>query len=575
MFLTAFIVLLSVTGSELLDSLKKQPFIELSVQGTYPRSLEFPTMSVLGFVETPDDSLWIFAGNNVYILDRTRLKWRLVGKFNYDDHKVVSGYDPYHKNFLFWSESVGRVYTWKPDEPALTRIDKSDHHKTQFGHVAFVEPTTGNIYAFGGGGFWQARSYITKFDHEIKEWSIVPINDSSQYPSERMGARGAYDEQKNQLHIFGGYGYEKARADLSHNVLNFSDYWVFDLNSGNWRQKKIYNEPDSIKSYGGAYQHYSAGMNSIDKENRLIWYFVNTNKVGTLQLFVFDLDRDFGVYLPVFIPIDNHLNHYEYDKTQNRLLIYYINRFKKSDDKPLIRLMAFNLPSAENTRVMMDMFRSNEQLDTTQLSSTHLIVLSSISILLILSWLFYKRKKKAPNNPDKSIELNSVEDESHKLTTSTSNLVRLEIKFRGDVTITINGTSITHAFSKPELEIFLWLFWKKNIGKAYQSTDVIEEVFWSDVQNQDYIRKQRNICLRRLNSQLCDIFDAYIKRDDWIIDRNAYNDKRKKEYALNLDDVIVINDLDVNGFEIDEILSGLTSKWADQIRSEYRVWTAA
>jgi hypothetical protein len=237
--------------------------------------------------------------------------------------------------------------------------------------------------------------------------------------------------------------------------------------------------------------------------------------------------------------------------------------------------MAFNLPSAENTRVMMDMFRSNEQLDTTQLSSTHLIVLSSISILLILSWLFYKRKKKAPNNPDKSIELNSVEDESHKLTTSTSNLVRLEIKFRGDVTITINGTSITHAFSKPELEIFLWLFWKKNIGKAYQSTDVIEEVFWSDVQNQDYIRKQRNICLRRLNSQLCDIFDAYIKRDDWIIDRNAYNDKRKKEYALNLDDVIVINDLDVNGFEIDEILSGLTSKWADQIRSEYRVWTAA
>jgi hypothetical protein len=573
MFLTVIIALLTFTDPGLVDALKKQTVEILKIEGPQPMGLMRPQMSTIIPVETPDDSLWIFVNNEVWNFDKSKLTWKLREIIPFEDHFITGGYDPYHKNFLFWSSGIGKVFTWNFGQSKPTRIDHSDHHKTQFGHYAFVEPTSGNIFAFGGGGYWQARGYITKFDHEIKEWSIVPILDPSSYPRERMSAKGAYDTQYQQLHIFGGYTYEFSRSDISNNSIILHDYWVFDFKSSTWKEKNIFNKPASFEFYEGAFFHNYASLSKIDEKNRLIWHLVNTDKIGFLQLVVFDIERDFGVYLPVYFSATQDTN-LEYDEDQNRLLIYGFNRISNIENSPLIQISSFNLPTAEQVRSIMDELRSSEIENAEFVSANVLYIASILLILLVLAWYFVRKRTKKQLRVD-PIDSPIVVPHTLKTPSVDHGLVNLEIQFRGGILIQVNGENVTDTFTKPELDIFMWLFWKKTIGKPYQSTDIIEEVFWSDVQNQDYVRKQRNLSLRRLNSQLQEVFKDSLHRDDWVIDRNAYNDKRKKEYALNFDQVNVVTDLGGDSFKHGEILPDITYKWADQIRSEYAVWTAA
>lgn len=573
MFLTVVLSFVILFSTDLLDSLKNKSLIDLSFDNTVSPSLSNADYIAYIMVETPDDSLWFFVENEAWILDRNTLKWRFVAPIQLEDHQITGGYDPIRKEFLFWSTGIGKVYTWKPGQIAPIRVDKSDNHKTQYSHYPMIDPSTGNIFAFGGGGYWQTRGYISKFDQGIKEWSIVPINNST-YPSSRMAARGAYDSRNKQLHIFGGYDYRFSRADLSNDAITLSDYWIFDFGTSYWVEKKILNTPPEIEFYPNAYEQNFASLSIIDDENRLIWYLVNTNVEQQLQLVVYDIERSFGAFLPVYIPF-NHKIQYEFDEKNNRLLIYHINISKKNDEKFLLKIQSLNLPNPQETRLILDEISQNEkQLLNPVSNNINLIILSLLPLALITTWYFYNRKKRIKSSNDQENTNTRVISESI-LDSKSQDSVVLEVNFVGEKTISIQGAQVSHLFTRPELELFLWLFWKMHIGKLYQTTDSIEEVFWSDVQNQDYVRKQRNLSLKKLNKQLQTLFEKHLKRDLWVLDRNAYNDKRKKEYALNLAEVNVICDLDKKTFTSEDILKRFSGKWVTHIRSEYNIWSTS
>lgn len=107
------------------------------------------------------------------------------------------------------------------------------------------------------------------------------------------------------------------------------------------------------------------------------------------------------------------------------------------------------------------------------------------------------------------------------------------------------------------------------MGDPFQITDNIEQAFWHDSPNLDYVRKQRNTTIKRLNEQLTELFGKYEPEHAWVVDRASFTDKRKREYALDLNGIQVACDLDDDGLVTGTpILDGCNGPWVDQIRKE-------
>ncbi len=126
--------------------------------------------------------------------------------------------------------------------------------------------------------------------------------------------------------------------------------------------------------------------------------------------------------------------------------------------------------------------------------------------------------------------------------------------------------------------MLFWLHWKHRKGESFQITDVIENVFWHDSPNMDYIRKQRNTTLRRLNEQLTDVFKDHVTDHEWIVDKVSISDKRKREYALDLNGFVVRCDLDaieLGTVDPSQLLESCTGIWVEQIRNDYATMSVA
>ena len=63
------------------------------------------------------------------------------------------------------------LYTHKSD--SFKRLDKSKYHGHNFGRKLILH--NGEIYAFGGYGFWKSHSKLIRFDLKSGEWNIVQL----------------------------------------------------------------------------------------------------------------------------------------------------------------------------------------------------------------------------------------------------------------------------------------------------------------------------------------------------------------------------------------------------------------
>lgn len=63
------------------------------------------------------------------------------------------------------------LYTHKSD--SFKRLDKSKYHGHNFGRKLILHD--GEIYAFGGYGFWKSHSKLIRFDLKSGEWNIVQL----------------------------------------------------------------------------------------------------------------------------------------------------------------------------------------------------------------------------------------------------------------------------------------------------------------------------------------------------------------------------------------------------------------
>lgn len=544
-------------------------------------------------------NLWLLSKSSLWTFSVDSMKWRRCCAIALPDSELVFGFDQAQKRFLFWSEGVGKVYTMKLGDSVLTRIDKSFHHRTQFGHLGIVHPTSGSILAFGGYGYWETRNITTRYDLNTNEWQIITLNSGLRIPEARMNARGVFDAKREQLHLFSGNSFYENRKDLSNKTVQFNDYWILDLKNNSWNQQKIFHN-DSLFDYyfpqPQVYDAYNTYNGTLDTLNDLAWYTIRQKKNNTqIKLLAFDLKEGFGSVMPFWLgDIGNKstIKHLHYHAKTQRLLIVWEPRVNNQNNR-YVYVSAAELPQPALVKAYLYQTKRWSLWEYWLPSLFIIVLIASISFSGVV---FYRRQSSKGNQPMKdakgSIKANNRGYAINgKLNgdPSQDKKIHLQLKFIPKPQLEYNGKSLNDLFHPQELDILVWLIWSAKIGRTYVLTDVIEQLFWNKNPNIDYVRKQRNLVLKKINEKLTQAFEAVTPSVQWILDRVPIDDRRKREYAVNLEQVEIQSDLDnlisvilrrtnehnqtslsqeeITWITSSGILSEIRHPWADEIRT--------
>ena len=173
------------------------------------------------------NKVYIFYRDHVSSIDLNTLKLKDT---IYDDKGLdIEKFQPIstHSKNYFLDPLGGGVFLFK--NYTLSRIDNSFPHKMQINSSQFIYK--GNIYKYGGYGFWSDRNFITRFDIKTNEWELVPFLNSKTVPKGRH--QSIVKVIGDNLYVIGG---------VSPNELNplvfedNNDVWKFDLVNGVWER---------------------------------------------------------------------------------------------------------------------------------------------------------------------------------------------------------------------------------------------------------------------------------------------------------------------------------------------------
>lgn len=89
----------------------------------------------------------------------------------------------------------GIVYKYSDNE--IQRIDDSFAHRNQFS--GFFFEYNSELYLLGGYGYWDAKSYLTKFDFQTGSWDKVSVRGSA--PDSGIN-QGSFVKQGNSIFVF-------------------------------------------------------------------------------------------------------------------------------------------------------------------------------------------------------------------------------------------------------------------------------------------------------------------------------------------------------------------------------------
>ena len=132
----------------------------------------------------------------------------------------------YSQNY-FLDPLGGGVFLFK--NYILSRKDNSFQHRMQIQSSQFVY--NGNIYKYGGYGFWSDRNFITRFDINTNEWELVPFLNSKNVPKGRH--HSITKVIGDNLYVIGGISANELNPLVFENN---NDVWKFDLVNGIWKR---------------------------------------------------------------------------------------------------------------------------------------------------------------------------------------------------------------------------------------------------------------------------------------------------------------------------------------------------
>jgi len=177
-----------------------------------------------------ENTIHLFSDNFRYEFDM--IKNKISKPINILNKKFdLNYYEPFviDDNIYFVQKSGGVVLKLIKNE--IVRIDNSFDHRMQFRSSIFSYD--GNIYKYGGYGFFSVRNFIVKYDFDLNEWGAVQVN-SDLLPPGRFD--NGFFVRNDILYVVGGTTINEYERD---NKIQLDDFWSFSINLNEW--KKIGN----------------------------------------------------------------------------------------------------------------------------------------------------------------------------------------------------------------------------------------------------------------------------------------------------------------------------------------------
>jgi hypothetical protein len=404
------------------------------------------------------------------------------------------GYDHVSGNIYMWSTGVGLVYRIDLETFDVKRIDRSFHHKNQFGHIPFFRD--GKIHAFGGYGFWEDKNLITHFIPEVGEWLIVAPDADSPYPPERVGGFGVYINERDVFYAYEGKIIENREHDDSNSIRsNNGEVWKFDFKEMKWSLEMTPGQLEKLRFPSvGARNVYGTSRTTISSSHYSAatgnWY-IPTKKEGgdmaNVYLKAFDL-IDHTEFKPVQIDAttENAMisTHFLFNEKSQDLVFVGFRNVTNNEVHPL---MVLKVPESE-------ILKQLEPAD----NSKALIYgsLLAVGVLLILGWVY--------------------------------------IRFNGSIPVingrqpTVSREDLEQVFNKTEQSLLKAIMDSEHMPE----TSELEEMVWPDVDNYDYRRKLRNETIRAINEKAQESFGL---KDKLIYRQRDMEDNRRFRYGVNKD----------------------------------------
>ncbi|MFZ9718008.1 MAG: hypothetical protein ACO3BD_01510 [Chitinophagaceae bacterium] len=105
-----------------------------------------------------------------------------------------------NNNYLLYENGSGRLWQLN-DSGRLTKWDKTKFAGDRFGAFEFTHNDT--LYSMGGYGFWRVSGAIRYFNHETREWMVIPANQNVVAAS---GVNAIFFHAVNASKVFVIYG---------------------------------------------------------------------------------------------------------------------------------------------------------------------------------------------------------------------------------------------------------------------------------------------------------------------------------------------------------------------------------
>ncbi len=401
------------------------------------------------------------------------------------------------KNVLrFWDRGVGRVFEVEPETFSVKRIDQSHTHKNQFKHQPFIKE--GDIYAFGGYGYWIWKNYITYYNSKLQEWSVQNVNPESRVPSARVPYAGSYSSSLNKLFVYGGnIPSQEQRADDQYTAKKFSnDIWSFSFADNSWQkiaelgQSHRFYDPSSLVRI----QRVNGISGSAYSNKSNIWYIPTINEDTSDELvFLTPVNTATGQVGKSFLLPSIESNqivptNFLFNRSSGDLIVVGIKKVTDRVEYPV-----------EIIRISEDSLLSELQFPSSEEDGSWVYVLLFILLAGLTGAYYLKKRSQQKVNSPKEKELLSEE-----------------------------GIQQIQWLKSDEKLLLKYLFENQGFLESMK----IDEAVWPDIDNYDYRRKLRNDTINSINKKFR---NRLAVESDIITRMKDPDDKRRYLYGLDED----------------------------------------
>ena len=152
------------------------------------------------FTFSSNDSLYLLGGNNTW--KYARGNWiKSTSREEIDPLVNHKNYSPIQVDSIYYAVERGLGQVYRFDTNGLKRIDKSFSMQNNFGHAVFEYD--GQLYSYGGYGFWNYHPYFVRYSWQNSEWNLV-IHENNTLPQGRT--KPFFQHNDEFIYLLGGEG---------------------------------------------------------------------------------------------------------------------------------------------------------------------------------------------------------------------------------------------------------------------------------------------------------------------------------------------------------------------------------